>query len=99
MQTHSAFKLYACKRCGKSFALKAYLNKHHESACVREDGDDINNNEHGMSTDQCGQQTIGGGGGDFGPNGVDEMDIDDVEIDVENDENCTQSSTNTVWSI
>ncbi len=35
MQTHSAFKNYACQRCHKSFALKSYLNKHYESACFK----------------------------------------------------------------
>ena len=35
MQTHSAFKNYACQRCHKSFALKSYLNKHYESACYK----------------------------------------------------------------
>ncbi|KAJ8359181.1 hypothetical protein SKAU_G00157060 [Synaphobranchus kaupii] len=34
-QTHSAFKHYRCKRCDKTFALKSYLNKHYESACIK----------------------------------------------------------------
>ncbi|XP_048666514.1 transcriptional repressor scratch 2 [Marmota marmota marmota] len=35
MQTHSAFKHYRCRQCDKSFALKSYLHKHCEAACVK----------------------------------------------------------------
>lgn len=34
MQTHSADKNFRCPNCKKSFALKSYLNKHQESACL-----------------------------------------------------------------
>ncbi|DAA23404.1 TPA: scratch 2 protein-like [Bos taurus] len=35
MQTLSAFKHYRCRQCDKSFALKSYLHKHCEAACVK----------------------------------------------------------------
>lgn len=38
MQTHSQVKVWRCKRCNKQFALKAYLNKHYESACYKDGG-------------------------------------------------------------
>ncbi|KAH1010413.1 hypothetical protein HUJ05_004715 [Dendroctonus ponderosae] len=37
MQTHSADKNFECPRCHKTFALKSYLNKHLESACLKEE--------------------------------------------------------------
>lgn len=37
MQTHSADKNFECLRCHKTFALKSYLNKHLESACLKEE--------------------------------------------------------------
>lgn len=37
MQTHSVNKQFECTKCRKSFALKSYLNKHMESACLREE--------------------------------------------------------------
>lgn len=41
MQTHSVDKNYQCNRCNKTFALKSYLNKHLESACIKEESDNV----------------------------------------------------------
>lgn len=41
MQTHSADKNFECTRCHKTFALKSYLNKHLESACLKDDANEI----------------------------------------------------------
>ena len=38
MQTHSGDKNFECNRCHKTFALKSYLNKHLESACLKDEG-------------------------------------------------------------
>jgi len=49
MQTHSIDKNYECVRCHKFFALKSYLNKHLESACFK---DDPNNIEYRSDDDE-----------------------------------------------
>ncbi|CAH0716216.1 unnamed protein product, partial [Brenthis ino] len=35
LQTHSADRNFECTRCHKTFALKSYLTKHQETACLR----------------------------------------------------------------
>ncbi|KAM7357454.1 uncharacterized protein ACRADG_002800 isoform 1-T3 [Cochliomyia hominivorax] len=52
MMTHSVDKNFECKRCHKSFALKSYLNKHLESACIKETGQQ--EDEEGDVTEDCG---------------------------------------------
>ena len=63
MQTHSIDKNFECSRCHKSFALKSYLNKHLESACFKDDPQNIEALHYGGSncsmTSSCSENMNG----------------------------------------